>query len=329
MQAAKSYRQAIQLEQRRFDDDPTDPEACCRIAAAYNNLGGLDADDETAQAIESYRAAVHYQEQAVALRPSDSQYRSDLASTYNNLASTYSKQRNLAQAARAFSQAIDIQQKLVRESPAQKINRLSLAVSLNNYALALTRLGRTQEAEQVFRQALAEHQALVSQFPQDIGPYSSFGGVDNNLGILLEKAGRKAEAAEVYRQAIEHQREAVRRAPKVDKYRAFLSKHYDNYRRILRQLGEPEQAVQAALQQRELWPDQPRHLFDVARGLALAGNLLTAPEQTAERTKCMAQSLETLRQAVALGFSLPEDIADDEAFTAVRNQKQFKDLTNR
>lgn len=93
----------------------------------------------------------------------------------------------------------------------------------------------------------------------------------NNLGIALEELGRTQDAAVAYKLAVEHQRIAFTAANDVARYRSFLSKHYFNYGRVLRQLGYPDQAVRAALARRDLWLDAPERLFAIAEELAIAG----------------------------------------------------------
>ncbi len=328
-EAKQLFRRAIQLQEQLTDAQSDDPQRLRSTAAAYNNLGGLLLPDDPAAAIDLYAKAVDLQLRASAARPGDPKYRNDLALAYNNLASGYSHGEDLSAAAEAYRKAIEIQQVLVDESPGNKRWRCDLAVTLNNYALALSRLGRAEEAEQSLRETLRLHESLIRQFPGDVGLLSSLGGVYNNLAIVLEEMGRLSEAEESYRQAIERQREAHERAPAVERYRAFLSKHYLNYGRTLRRLGRGELAMQAALARKELWPREPQHLLAVAEELAQAGNLMTEQSPTAvQRQECVDETLGTLQQAVTLGCKLPHDLADRESFASVRNEQRFKDLNS-
>ena len=56
----------------------------------------------------------------------------------------------------------------------------------------------------------------------------------NNLGIVLEEQRLYRGAATAYEQAVSHQRQAVE-SPENARYREFLSKHYVNLARVLRQ----------------------------------------------------------------------------------------------
>jgi tetratricopeptide (TPR) repeat protein len=144
---------------------------------------------------------------------------------------------------------------------------------------------------------------------------------------VLEELNRTEAAAEAYERAVEHQTAAHQRAPSVERYRSFLSKHYYNYGRVLRQLGRPEDAVRAALARKELWPNNPQRLFTVAEELALASQLLDGGEQhgvTAQQGATLA--MQTLREAVAAGLAVPPDLESNRAFAALKNQAGFAEL---
>jgi tetratricopeptide (TPR) repeat protein len=156
------------------------------------------------------------------------------------------------------------------------------------------------------------------------------GSVYNNLGIAFEEQQRPADAAVAYKNAVEQQRVAFLRAPSVTRYRIFLSKHYFNFGRVLRQLGQPDRAAQIAVARRELWPADGDRLFRVAEELALASHDLRQAPGTGEMTAAQAASLaiETLEQAVAAGFQLPQDLIANEAFTVLKEDQRFLSLVN-
>ena len=198
----------------------------------------------------------------------------------------------------------------MRQSPAQKSYRRTLAVGFNNLGLAQSKLGHAAAAEPSFRHALALQETLVKQDPQDVDLQSVLGGMYNNLGIVLEELNRPADAVKAYEQAVAHQQQAVASAPEIARYRQFLSKHYFNYGRVLRQTGRPGDAARAALARRELWPNDPQHLFSVAEELALIARDISAGgkadmhgEITADQ--CGAYAVETLKQATAAGWKPP------------------------
>jgi hypothetical protein len=113
----------------------------------------------------------------------------------------------------------------------------------------------------------------------------------------------------------------------VARYRTFLSKHYYNYGRVLRELGRPAEAIRVALARKELWPNDPQRLFTVAEELALASQRLAGAEHsgmTAQQGAAFA--VETLRQAVAAGLAVPADLGNKAAFAGLKNQAGFAEL---
>jgi len=169
----------------------------------------------------------------------------------------------------------------------------------------------------------------VRQNPGDLDLHSSLGGIYNNLAIVQEELRRPAEAAASYRRAIEHQKTAQSQAPKVSRYRVFLSKHYFNYGRVLRRLGRPEEAVHAALARRALWPNDPQHLVAVAEELAGATKLLAGSKGTEmSADRCADYAVETLKQAMASGW---KPTTDDwtQSFAALKGYPAFAALVKR
>ena len=105
--------------------------------------------------------------------------------------------------------------------------------------------GETSLAEESFRKALELQESLVAQNPGDIALQSGLAGVYNNLGIVLEGLQHMEQAAAAYQQAVDHQQIAYAHAPSVARYRSFLSKHYYNYGRVLRKMGQADKPARS------------------------------------------------------------------------------------
>ena len=326
--AGESFREALRLQRQLLADDASNPDRLRELAASYNNLSALYVKTDLTKAVECYEAALRYQDQAAVARPDDSRLQSEWALTYNNLGAAQSRRQAFAEAAAAYEQAIAIQQRLVATAPAHKSYRRDLAVSFNNRGLMMSKLGAPADAEQSFVQALTLQKSLVAQYADDLDLQSSLGGVYNNLGITLVELRRAEDAAVAYKHAVEHQRIAYSQASSVSRYRLFLSKHYYNYGRVLRQLGYPGQAARAALARRELWPDDPRRLFGIAEELALAGAAVREPADGGALTsrQCADLAIATLQQAANAGFQLPANLWKDESFALLRDHEDFARL---
>ncbi len=258
--------------------------------------------------------------------------RRNLALDYNNLGALEAHRGQYDLAKAAYRKAIAAQEQLERKAPAVLQFRLDLAVSHNNLGRAYSESGDPAGADASFRQAREILEKLAADYPDDLNYHSSLAGVMNNCGMMLEQLGRLDEAAAAYRQAIQQQLIAYRRAADVTAFRELLSKHYWNYGRTLRAAGRPQEAVQAALARKELWPDNPQRLYTVAVELAMAAEQLTAkqtdgdkqPDAAAE--KCAAQAIATLGEAVRLGFVPSGDLESSPDFKGVRRRPEFHRL---
>jgi hypothetical protein len=113
----------------------------------------------------------------------------------------------------------------------------------------------------------------------------------------------------------------------VARYRSFLSKHYFNYGRVLRQLGRPDDAARVALERKGLWPNDPQRLFAVAEELALASKCLAGTRRPGMDTEqCAMLAIDALRGAVAAGLQVPKDLPGNEAFAALKDRADFVEL---
>ena len=311
---AKRYlRKAIQLQEQVVGMVPGNSRLHHQLAVAYNNLSSVDVAAKNQHTM----TALAHLKKAVAAEPRNTDFASDLASTYNNLGASLSNCKLYSDAAASYQEAIELQRALVDADPSHCGRQQELAITLNNYGLIESCLSRPIQAESAFRQSLDIQRSLAERNPSDVALRSSLGGVYNNLGIVLEGRQQFKAALAAYGEAIAQQRTAYRRAPAVARHRIFLSKHYFNVGRVYRQLGQPDRAVQIALQRCELWQDQPDRLFSVAEELALAIDLLPELEPTASLV------FETFEQAVAAGGRLSDEVADREAFAGLRDDERF------
>lgn len=328
--ADKSFHEAIRLGEQLATRDSTDVPSQRALAASWNNLGGLYAATDLARAVAAFQTAVQQLESIAAAPAADLACRNELALSYSNLGSVQSQAGAIAEAGAAYQHAVDIQSDLVQAAPDQKSFRRDLSVSLNNQGLLRSKLGQSEEAEQAFRKALTLQESLVAQDSGNVALHSSLAGICNNLGIALEELQRFDQAAAAYKQAVDHQRVAFDRAATVARYRTFLSKHYYNYGRVLRKMGQVQEAIQVALARRDLWPQEPQHLLTVAEELALASSMI--PDDaggSVSKQQAVTLALDTLQQAIAAGLPATADIDTNESFATIRNEKRFVELVKK
>jgi len=241
--AEAAYRRAIGALSTLVERYPDRPDYARNLAAAYGNLGFVESKEDPASAGALYHRAIEIQEKLVEGWPNVLAYQSDVALTYNNLGAVENHAGRRGEALRSYGRAVAMGERLCRLAPAMVRYRVDLAVSHNNLGRTLTEDARPEDACESFEAARAILEDVVEDYPDVPGYRSSLGGVWNNRGIALERRGQFAAAAESFRQAIEHQEIAAASAPGVARYREFLDKHRANYRRVVRLLERPGEAL--------------------------------------------------------------------------------------
>ncbi len=319
--AETSLRRAATLREGLKNED--DSGSLRGLATAYNNLIVLYLDQQPAKAAPLAEMAITLQEKALKLTPSrTSELLAELALSHNNLGAIRASQMEFRGATEEFRQAVELQRTLAEQAPAVGERRRALAVSLNNLGMAETELNELDRAEASFREALAQLLALSADAAKALEVQSCFGGIHNNLGMVLERAARWDEAIEQFQLAVKHQRSAFDAASTKETYRFYLSKHLGNLGRAFRSAGRGREAVDAALERRDLWPNDPERLVSVAEELALAGNKLDG----AENERCKRLVVETLQAASSAGATFSAELLQRASFAAVREIPQLKAL---
>ncbi len=303
--ARKSLSRAIALLEAIVVDKPADRATRHALAMAFNNRSFMEQEHDWAAAENSCRAAVDLLTQIVQESPADESAtaRSDLALSCNNLAAILGHRSKDADAIAAFRRAVELQEQLVRQAPGVLQYRSDLAITWNNLAQALARENNTSEAERAYERAEELFAELVADFPRDIRYRSSLAGVLNNRGMASELAGDLKSALTAYQQAIEHQRIAVEQAPQQTQYREFLSKHYFNCARTLRNMSRPGAAAELALERRELWGENGEQLVQVALELATIAESI-GEKSDPTREQVLDDAVATLQQAESTGYAV-------------------------
>ncbi|HJQ82071.1 MAG TPA: protein kinase [Lacipirellulaceae bacterium] len=159
------------------------------------------------------------------------------------------------------------------------------------------RLGRTPEAAEA-----ARHMAV---WLEELKPLASSGAsVHRELQLaqteslgLLHASGQLSEAVEACRQQISFWEEVQRDNPSKD-FKPYLAGRYLTLTRLLTELGEDDEAKQAAAQAHEMGLNSPQTFAQLARDLVIA--LYAAPLQMAWQngTDASALAVEAAQKAV-------------------------------
>lgn len=329
--AAKHFAEAIELQLEALRRSPHDPLAMRDLAAGLSNLGAQQQQQgKVAAAADSFHKAMDLRQRLLATAPLNQTYQAEMAGALNNYGYALSLQKDWNAAEKHYLSAIEFQERLVAASPQSLQHVRDLAVSYNNLGRVQAQLpeGR-QAAEESFYKALQRQLKAIETEPHDVATLSHLGGVYNNLAMLQDAAGRPAEADANFKSAIQRQREALDRAGDHQLIRQLLSKHYYNYAQSLANRGEFAAAREAALERRDLWPNDPAMLLSGAEQLAAlsqrAGNGGVKKEtQSREAETAAAAAVETLRIAIAAG--LESSRLNSPAFASLTMRSDFQAL---
>jgi tetratricopeptide (TPR) repeat protein len=219
---------------------------------------------------------------------------------------------------------------LVRKAPGVVRHRSDLAMSFNNLGVAYCRAGRPADADDAFRRSRMLLSALADDYPDQLAYTSSLAALLNNQALALAEAGRLEESLQIYPAAIEAQRQCWQRLPHAVAMRQSLSKMYYNYGQTLRRVARYDDAVDAAIARRDMWPDNGQRLFGVAAELAETGKALrldaTATRDEGELQNLDNEIIKTLQLAKRHGWQGEPQLADDERFAFMKSNKQFVEL---
>jgi eukaryotic-like serine/threonine-protein kinase len=312
IEARKSLTRAIAQLEKILAAAPEDDEARHALAMAFNNRSFVEQASHWDAAEQSCQRAVELFEELAATEADNETVsaatRGDLALSYNNLAAIRGHLGKHAEAITAFRRAVELQEQLVRQAPGVVQFRSDLAITWNNLAQALARQEKPQVSNEAYDRAQELFNEMVADYPQDIRYQSSLAGVLNNRGMASELAGDLDTALAEYRAAIEHQKVAVGQAPRNSQYREFLSKHYFNCGRTLRNMDRHADAAMMALERRELWSGDGRQLYQIALELStIAQEMPERGHDAAEsvsREKVIDEAIVTLQRAKAAGYAV-------------------------
>ncbi len=182
-----------------------------------------------------------------------------MARTLSSIGSAERQARRWQSASQYYAQAIEVQRQLLSASPQLASLRRDLGLSLNNQGLVLIDLNQLDVAEERLQEAKDLLQGLLEEHGNDLELRSGLSASYNNLGLLSEKKKDDVEAVKWYLEAIEAQRQVLREAPSVGRYRELLGTEYANFSRLQRRAQQWEEAFRMAIAWRELWGESLRN----------------------------------------------------------------------
>ena len=324
-----AYSAAIRTQRQLQERAPDEPGPRSALAVSLDNFAFLLASSDPQRADTLYQDALKLHEGLVQDFPASLGYSADLALCLNNLGSLANRTGQLEQARANYQRAVEIQERLARRAPAMHRYRADLAISYNNLGQIANRLSETQLAQESFQRARRVLEQLQADQPDDLGYASSLAGVANNEGLLFESQGNLVAASSAFEAAIRAQASVLQKASNVPQYREFLSKHYFNRSRVLRDAGQFAQAKKMAESRAKLWSDRPERLYSVAAELSQimgAAQAADASSKAIDETRGALE--EVLARAFHGGYATEQRIAEDARFDSIRESGMLKEIVS-
>jgi serine/threonine-protein kinase len=303
------------------------------LAATLFDLGLLLSHDmhRLTDALRPYAASAElYRELARA--GTDADALGSLGATLNNTGIVNRDLHHYEDALAAFTECREARGRQLRLRPDDPRVRNDVADACFNIGHIQSFLKRRGDATNSYEQSRDMREHLVKEFPQNVGFHNDLGTTLVNLGNTYAFADRIDDSLATLRRAVEEKRLAFTANPKSPDYRRGLNIAYGALAEVERVKGTPRLAAAALLERRELWPDQPDELYRIACEEALTASavgrrkdVLSADEQI-ERALYLDQAMETLRRAVAAGFTDGERLGKESALDPLRPREEFQKL---
>jgi tetratricopeptide (TPR) repeat protein len=170
--AEKEYDQALDLQQRMHDENPTNSLYQQEMARTLYNRGIIRFDSKNIAGAESdFRAAIGFLENLIGKPTPTTEVGSarapsqDLARAYNNLATLLSHTTQVTEAEQYYQRSIELAESLFRKQPDNREYKLELAEYCNNQARLLVLENKLELAKQRNHQAIDLVEELMAPAP--------------------------------------------------------------------------------------------------------------------------------------------------------------------
>jgi eukaryotic-like serine/threonine-protein kinase len=322
-EAMESHGLALALRQQLVHDHPTITEYQCDLAVTHRNIGGLlYTTGHRSLALESFQAAVLTCERLVRDHPSVTRYQSDLAANYNDVGVVLEGMGHPALALESHRRARPIRERLARDNPSAAEYDRHLALSLHNIGRLLYLTAHPAEALESHRRALLIRERLARDNPSVHSYQSHLGASLQGIAEIEMGQGRWLEAREHLERAIAQQRLALAAMPRNPTYQLSFRDHLLNLTRLFQALNQPNEAVRSTRELVALSGGSPIDLYNVACAIALTVTIARGEQQQT----LAAEAVETLKQAVAAGWSDAQHTSRDPDLFPLRDRDDFRRL---
>ncbi len=198
-EAEKLYREALQSDQQRADNDPSNTDWQRDLSVSLNKIG----DILTAQGKLDDAKAVFEKDLAIAQTladndPSNAGWQRDLSVSLNKIGDILTAQGKLDDAKAVFEKSRDIAQTLADNDPSNAGWQRDLSVSLNKIGDILTAQGKLDDAKAVFEKSRDIAQTLADNDPSNAGWQQDLSASLIWIGNILSAQGKLTDAQNVF-----------------------------------------------------------------------------------------------------------------------------------
>jgi serine/threonine protein kinase/tetratricopeptide (TPR) repeat protein len=328
--ALACHDEARKIQRALVDGQPTVLEYQVALARSHMEIGHLQVRKNASLALESYEEARKLQEKLVAAQPGTPAYLDALAANWNHIGILLEKAGKRAPALAAYTEACNLREQLRQDHPHYRGNDWQLADVYYNLGTAYLDKS-VYDALPHLDAAVAILDQLFKDNPGNVDLRRRLADTHHSRGEGLAKLHRLKQALAAYQKAIEHGLAILKSDPGDDQYRRYLSMDYAAAGLVLRLLGQPADAAATALERRKLWPTNGKELYKVACDLAQCVAVVQKKGKLsdADRDRCRQigdDAVETLRQALACGFSDLQKLQSDPYLQPLRAREDFETL---
>jgi serine/threonine-protein kinase len=258
-------------------------------------------------------------------------YQDDLANVQLQMGHAYRESKRYKEATECYRAALNQEERLHRADPSSPAYRRGLARGCFDLASVLVLQNRYDEALPYLLRAGDHFRTLSTAEPKTVDHHRALALTLNNIAVL-KRASKPAEAVVAAREAAEHGRTMMRLVPDNPQGRELLSTSYRFMADLERRVGRPDASAAASLARHDLYPEDPVHVYQCARELALTaaairpGNKDLSEAEQARRNEYLDSAMRMLNEAIRKGWKDVEKLEQDDGWKGLRQRDDFRKL---
>jgi serine/threonine protein kinase/tetratricopeptide (TPR) repeat protein len=332
-EALRAYERGVTVAERLVAENPGVDDYRGTLVMMETQTGyAHQAGGRPVEAMQHFDRARALIEDLVARNPSVTSYRVQLASLEIQLGYLLRQRGRHEDAVSHMERARTLLEDNVAREPSVPGHRSQLAYLESQMGFLSKVAGRSEEAMRHYEKARALVEEIVAREPSVPDYRSQLAGCQTSIVSLLTDTGRHAEALAPLHKAVALQEALAAEKPTVAYYRKALATSQLYFARFPADVVPPAEAL-AALRRGEgllaaapdLIPVDHYNLACIrARAIPLVGRVPGEPP--AERGRYEALAMETLRRAIARGYTDVSNMEADSDLDALRARDDFKSL---